>query len=73
MGKRFPWFPLTCSADVTGGMRGPGDAVDTGAMVVEPRHGCARHTDIQDDHLPQRHHEDKPISDNVLNFIWKNH
>lgn len=42
---------LTGSADVTRGVRGPGDAVNTGAMVVQPCNWSTGHTHIQDDHL----------------------
>lgn len=45
---------FTCSTDVTWGVRGPGDAVDTSPMVVQPSHRSARHTYIQDDHLSNR-------------------
>lgn len=45
---------FTCSADVTGGVRGPGDAVDTRTMVVQPSHRSAGHTYVQDDHLSRR-------------------
>lgn len=54
---KFPSGAVTCCADVTRGMRRPGDAVDTSAMVVEPRHGRARHAHVQDDHLKRRREE----------------
>ena len=42
---------LTCSADVAGGVRGPGDPVDLGPMVAEPGHWDTGDTNVQDDHL----------------------
>ena len=38
-------------ADVTGGVRGPGDTVNTGPVVVQSGHWSAGHPDVQDDHL----------------------
>lgn len=48
-------------------MRRPGDAVDTRAMVVEPRHWRARHTHVQDDHLKHRFGESSRL---VLETYW---
>lgn len=38
---------------MAGGVGRPGDAVDTGAVVVKSGHWGAWHTDIQDHHLGQ--------------------
>ncbi|MEE6464120.1 hypothetical protein FKM82_006183 [Ascaphus truei] len=46
---------ISCGTDVAGGVRGPGDAVDTGTVVVEPRHGGARYAHVQDDDLHPVH------------------
>ena len=45
---------LTCCADVAGGVRCPGDAVDTRAVVVEPSDGRAWHTHVQNHHLGEK-------------------
>lgn len=38
-------------------VRGPGDAVDAGAVVVEARHGSAGHAHVQDDDLAGVHRD----------------
>ena len=38
-------------ADVAGGVGRPGDAVNTGAVVVEPGDGSAGNSHVQDDNL----------------------
>ena len=42
----------TGCADVARRVRRPGDAVDAGPVVAEPRHRRARHPHVQDHHLP---------------------
>ncbi len=47
----LPMSLLTCSADVAGGVRGPGEAVDRRPVVAQSGHGNTGNTDIQYYHL----------------------
>jgi len=49
----FQIFPktLTCSTDVTTGMRCPCNAIDTGTMIVQTSNWCAWYSDIQNNYL----------------------
>ena len=51
----YPNITLTSCADVTRGVRCPGDPVDACSVVVEPRHGRARHPHVEDDDLARVH------------------
>lgn len=46
---------IGCGADVTGGVGRPGDAIDTGSVVVQSGHWGAGNTHIQDHHLHPIH------------------
>ena len=63
---------LTCSADVAGGVRGPGDAVDARPVVVEAGYRCARNAYVQDNHLTET--EAGKDNGNIKKTeYWENH
>lgn len=44
-------YKFTSCTDVTGGVWGPGNAVHTSAMVIQPGHRCTGHSYIQNHYL----------------------
>ena len=54
-------YKLTGCADVTRGVGRPGDPVDARPVIVEPRHGRARHPDVEDDDLAGVHGDGREV------------